>query len=95
MLSEVRAFGQGLMIVDQVPTRLIPDAVKNTSLKIIHRLVSTDDIDSVASAAGLKDGKSAMISSLPVGEAIIIGADNGAKSENNGEIYWCKVKKRK
>lgn len=95
MLSEVRAFGQGLMIVDQVPTRLIPDSIKNTSLKIIHRLVSEDDISALASASGIKEDSSAMISSLAVGEAIITGADNGPDSTNNGEIYLCKVKKLK
>lgn len=95
MLSEVRAFGQGLMIVDQVPTRLIPDSIKNTSLKIIHRLVSEDDICALASASGVKEDSSAMISSLAVGEAIITGADNGPNSSNNGEIYLCKVKKLK
>ena len=95
MLSEVRAFGQGLMIVDQVPTRLIPDSIKNTSLKIIHRLVSEDDISALASASGVKEDRSAMISSLAVGEAIITGADNGPNSMNNGEIYLCKVKKLK
>ena len=31
MLSEIRAYGEGLMLVDQVPTRLIPDAIKNTN----------------------------------------------------------------
>lgn len=95
MLSEVRAFGQGLMIVDQVPTRLIPDSIKNTSLKIIHRLVSDDDISALASASGVKEDRTAMISSLAVGEAIITGADNGPSSTNNGEIYLCKVKKLK
>lgn len=95
MLSEVRAFGQGLMVVDQVPTRLVPDAIKNTSLKIIHRLVSEDDINALSSASGLKQDRSSMISSLPVGEAIILGADNGIYSENNGEIYLCKIKKCK
>lgn len=95
MLSEVRAFGQGLMIVDQVPTRLIPDSIKNTSLKIIHRIVSEDDIRALASASGVNEDRSAMISSLAVGEAIIIGADNGPNSTNNGEIYLCKVKKLK
>lgn len=95
MLSEVRAFGQGLMIVDQVPIRLIPDSIKNTSLKIIHRLVSEDDISALASASGVKEDRSAMISSLAVGEALITGADNGPNSINNGEIYLCKVKKLK
>lgn len=95
MLSEVRAFGQGLMIVDQVPTRLIPDSIKNTSLKIIHRLVSNDDICALESASGVKEDRTAMISSLAVGEAIITGADNGPDSMTNGEIYLCKVKKLK
>ena len=27
MLSEIRAYGEGLLLVDQVPTRLIPDAI--------------------------------------------------------------------
>ncbi len=42
-LSEVRAYGQGMMVVDQVPTRLIEDAIKNTNVKIIHKLVASDD----------------------------------------------------
>lgn len=28
MLSEIRAYGEGMFLVDQVPTRLIPDAIK-------------------------------------------------------------------
>ena len=33
MLSEIRAYGEGMFLVDQVPTRLIPDAIKNTNTK--------------------------------------------------------------
>ena len=86
---------KGIKIVDQVTTTLIPDSIKNTSLKIIHRLVSVDDINALASSSGIKEDRSAMISSLAVGEAIITGADNGPDSTNNGEIYLCKVKKLK
>ena len=42
-LSEVRSFGEGLIIAEQVPTRLGEDALKNTNLKIIHRLPGEDD----------------------------------------------------
>ena len=38
MLREIRKWGEGLMIVDQQPSQLIPDAIKNTDLKIIHRM---------------------------------------------------------
>ena len=37
LLSEIRAYGQGVVIADQVPVRLAPDVIKNTDLKIAHR----------------------------------------------------------
>ena len=43
MLSEIRSYGEGLMIVDQVPTKLISDTIKNTNYKIVHRMTAPDD----------------------------------------------------
>jgi hypothetical protein len=43
LLAEVRAYGQGLVIADQVPSRLAPEVLKNTNLKIVHRIVAEDD----------------------------------------------------
>ena len=43
LLAEVRAYGQGMIIVDQVPVKLASDVIKNTNLKIAHRLVAEDD----------------------------------------------------
>ncbi len=73
MLSEIRSYGEGLMIVDQYPTRLIPDAIKNTNYKIIHRLSSPDDAQVMASSAALRDEQKALIPSLSPGNAIIFG----------------------
>ena len=50
MLSEIRAYGEGLMIVDQSPTKLIPDVIKNTNYKIAHRMTARDDCAVMASA---------------------------------------------
>ena len=61
------------MIVDQYPTRLIPDAIKNTNYKIIHRLASPDDAQVMASAAALRDEQKALIPALFPGNAIIFG----------------------
>lgn len=71
MLSEIRALGEGMVIVDQVPTRLIPDAVKNTNLKIIHRLTAADDIRSVSTSMRLRPDQEAVIGALQPGEAIV------------------------
>lgn len=80
MLSEVRSRGEGLMIIDQVPTRLIPDAVKNTNYKICHRLVSIDDCSVMAEALSLRDEQKGMIPTLEPGNAIIYGDKDDAAS---------------
>lgn len=71
MLSEVRAYGEGMIIVDQVPTKLAPDVLKNTNAKIIHRIVSKDDIEYVANSLGLKEDKLPFISKLKNGSALV------------------------
>jgi DNA helicase HerA-like ATPase len=73
MLSEVRAYGQGFLIVEQVPERLISDAVKNTNLKIVHRIVSKDDRDAMAGGMNLTASQAVMISRLRPGQAVICG----------------------
>lgn len=74
LLAEVRAFGQALMIVDQSPARLIPDAIRNTQLKIVHRLTSADDQSAVAASMGLDDSQRRALATLGVGEAIAFSA---------------------
>ena len=86
MLSEIRSYGEGLMIVDQYPTRLIPDAIKNTNYKIIHRLASPDDAQVMAASAALRDEQKALIPSLFPGNAIIFGDRDDAAA-------WIHMKK--
>lgn len=73
MLSEIRSYGQGMMIVDQVPTRLIEDAMKNTNYKIAHRLTTRDDVETMAASMSLRQDQEAVISSLEIGNAIVCG----------------------
>ena len=96
ILSEIRAYGQGIMVVDQIPSRLIEDATKNTNMKIVHRLIAADDIDSVSSSMGVNDEQKRIFPKLTVGQAIIAGL-NASMSESVGgeDIYWVKIKKNK
>ncbi len=89
LLSEVAAYGQGMMIVDQIPVRLIPDAIKNTNLKIIHKLVSSDDISTIGDSIGLTEAQKGMISRLKVGQAIMSGLNLSS------EVYLTQVNKCK
>ena len=38
LLAEIRAYGEGLIIAEQIPERLVQDVIKNTAVKITHRL---------------------------------------------------------
>lgn len=53
MLAEVRAYGQGMIIVDQIPSKLTPEVMKNTEVKIAHRLLSKDDREAVGATMNL------------------------------------------
>jgi hypothetical protein len=53
ILAEIREYGEGFIIVDQVPAKLTPDVLKNTNLKILHRIVAEDDRESVGNAMNL------------------------------------------
>lgn len=78
MLSEVRGYGQGFVVVDQVPTRLIDDAIKNTNYKIVHRLTAPDDQEVMASCMAFRDDQKYIIPALEKGHAIICGDEDDA-----------------
>ncbi len=87
ILSEIRAYGQGLMIVDQVPARLVPDAIKNTNLKIVHRLVAADDRDAMSACMALTPEQSSIINRLRPGQAIVCG-------EQDDMAAWVQILKQ-
>ena len=86
MLSEIRSYGEGLMLVDQVPTRLIDDAIRNTNYKIAHRLSAKEDVDVMAAALGLRIDQQSIIPLLQQGQAIIT-------SDNDDAASWVKINK--
>lgn len=88
MLSEIRAYGEGMMLVDQVPTRLIPDAIKNTNTKITHRLVAEDDCKAIAESMGLSKEQKPIIPKLMVGQCIV-------STSLTPDKYWILVNKSK
>jgi hypothetical protein len=71
MLAEIRAYGEAIVVSEQIPTKLVPDVVKNTALKIVHRLPAHDDRYLVGSAMNLDDDQSREVVSLPPGVAAV------------------------
>lgn len=71
LLAEVRKYGEGLIIVDQIPNKLAVEVLKNTNTKIIHRLLAKDDKDAVGDTMMMDDKQKEYLSSLATGETII------------------------
>src|SRR5262249_57477022 len=71
LLAEIRAYGEGLVIAEQIPAKLVPDAIKNTALKVMHRLPAADDRALAGAAMNLDAGQSRQVVSLEPGAAAV------------------------
>jgi len=71
MLAEIRAYGEGMVVAEQIPAKLVPDVVKNTALKVVHRLPAQDDRQLVGAAMNLDDEQSRQVVSLEPGIAAV------------------------
>lgn len=70
-LAEIRAYGEGILIAEQSPGKLAPDAVRNTNLKITHMLLDSKDREAIAGAMMMDDEQKQFIGKLPVGQAAL------------------------
>jgi hypothetical protein len=71
LLAEIRAYGEGLIIAEQIPARLVPDVIKNTAVKIVHRLPAADDRDAVGATMNATPSQSRYLVTLPPGRAAV------------------------
>jgi hypothetical protein len=71
LLSEIRAYGQGVIIADQIPSRLAPDVIKNTNLKIAHRIVAGDDRHVLGQAMAMSQLQESSLTNLERGQAAV------------------------
>lgn len=84
MLSEIRAYQQGVLIVEQIPSKLTPDVIKNTNLKIIHRLLATDDRTALGNTMNMDEAQLRALVTLAPGIA-------AASAEGADHPYLIKV----
>jgi uncharacterized protein len=71
LLAEIRAYGEGLVIAEQIPAKLVPDVIKNTAVKICHRLPALDDRQAVGATMNLTSDQSQYLVTLVAGEAAV------------------------
>lgn len=71
LLTEVRAYGEGILIADQSPEKLVPDAVRNTNLQIAHQLRDARDRESIGRALIMDQAQQDYLGKLAIGEAAV------------------------
>lgn len=71
MLAEVRKYGESLIIADQIPDKMTPEVLKNTSTKIVHKLFAKDDKDSIGNTISLTEEQKNFLSNLQPGRAVV------------------------
>ena len=71
MLAEMRALGEGILIADQLPTAIAPEAVKQTNIKILMRLTALDDRKEIGSTMNLDDQQMLDAARLVRGQAFL------------------------
>lgn len=83
LLAELRSKGQGFIVADQIPSKLAPDLIKNTNLKITHRTVATDERELIGGAMHMTEEQIDSLASLSQGIAAVYSeGDNRPKLVN-------------
>jgi hypothetical protein len=71
LLAEIRAYGEGVVIAEQVPERLVPDVIRNTAVKITHRLPAAGDREAVGATMNMTRAQNRFLVTLRPGEAAV------------------------
>lgn len=107
MLAEVRALREGIIIADQLPTAMAPEVIKNTNIKLVHRLTSQDDRELVGSTMSASPLQMENMATYTSGQALFtyekllrpfemrvsLVEEHGEKTPNDNELYEMMLKK--
>ena len=107
MLAEVRALREGIIIADQLPTAMAPEVIKNTNIKLVHRLTSGDDRELVGSTMSASSLQMENMATYTSGQALFtyekllrpfemqvsMVEQHGTETPNDTELYALMIKK--
>jgi Helicase HerA, central domain len=95
MLAEMRALNEGIIIADQLPTAIAPEAIKTTNIKVMHRVVAEDDRKEMGAAMVFDGAQFHQAAILPAGQSFVF-KEGDARSQLVSEPDFkeeCKQKK--
>lgn len=71
MLAEIRSYGVGIIIADQSPRKVSTDVVALTDMKMVFRLVESDDKQIIGNSTNMTESQIQRMSKLKPGEAFL------------------------
>jgi hypothetical protein len=71
MLAELRAYGVGLIVAEQSPSRITRQVLKNTVTKFAHQLVDATERELMAGAMVMTEDESQDLATLPPGQMLM------------------------
>ncbi|HUI85814.1 MAG TPA: ATP-binding protein [Nitrososphaerales archaeon] len=71
MISELRKFGEAMLFIAQFPTQVAPEIIKNSGVRIIHRVAWPEDVALLGDSLSLSKEQKEHITRLGVGEAVV------------------------
>ena len=71
MLSEISAYGTGVVIVDQRPSSVSGSAIANTGFKLVHNLHEETDMEVASESLALRPHEKSLLAKLRIGEALV------------------------
>jgi Helicase HerA, central domain len=76
-LAANRRFGEGVIIAEQFPAKLVADVVKGSSLKVVHRLTAEEDRRYLGATMGMDEAERLLAARLDAGEALLFSEEIG------------------
>jgi hypothetical protein len=71
LLAGLRAYGEGVIVTERIPERLLSDVIRNTAVKITHRLPADGDREAVGATMNITPAQSRFLVTLSPGEAAV------------------------
>ncbi|OYT66369.1 hypothetical protein B6U74_00870 [Candidatus Bathyarchaeota archaeon ex4484_205] len=71
MISELRKYGESVVLISQLPTDTSQAAIKNSCVKIFHRIGGKEEIRIISGLLGLPENEISPLSNLPTGYAVV------------------------
>lgn len=73
LLAEMRGFGEGVIVSDQMPARINKSAIGNTNLKLMHRVEDILSFEQISDSLNMNDIQKSAARNLNVGQVVVRG----------------------